>query len=199
MARTPDPTVRVSLIEAAAELLAREGIDALSIRRVATTVGTSTMAVYTHFGSKDVLVQEVVQEGFGRLHAELTTVPTSTDPAADLVGIAQAYRRNALANPHLYRVMFGLNPLALTDPAEARATEEAGSAVGLDAFGTLVAAVARCVDHGVLAGEPGHLALQVWATAHGAVALELAGFLGDDAEAVFAAATAATFAGLPRP
>ncbi len=194
MARTSDPSVRVALIEAAAQLLASEGLPALSIRRVATTVGCSTMAVYTHFGSKEDLVQEIVREGFARLHAELSAVDHTSDPVADLVNLGDAYRRNALANSHLYRVMFDLNPLALTDPA---AHADPGG-LGLDAFGALVDAVARCVDAGVMAGDPSRLALLVWSAVHGAVSLELAGFLGDDGATNYAGATAAMFAGLTR-
>lgn len=199
MARSADPAVRVALIEAAAQLLATEGLDALSIRKVATAVGASTMAVYTHFGAKDELVAAVVEEAFARLHAELRSVPVTDDPLTDLVGQAVAYRRNALGNAHLYRVMFDLNPLALTDPADHPDTDR--GTVGLDAFDALVDGVARCVEAGLVRGEPAHLARQVWATAHGAVSLELAGFLGPPAtaEATFLAATAATFGGLPRP
>ncbi len=201
MARTPDPAVRVALIEAAARLLSTDGLHALSIRKVAAEVGSSTMAVYTHFGAKDDLVAAVVQEAFARLHAELEAVPVTDDPAADLGAIAAAYRRNARANAHLYRVMFGLNPMALTDPA---AELRAGGpphpfAVGLEAFGALVAGVARCVDAGLVVGDPGELALQVWATAHGAVSLELTGFLGPDGGPTYDAAVAATYRGLPRP
>jgi len=197
MARTPDPSVRVALIEAAARLLADGGIDALSIRRVAAEVGTSTMAVYTHFGSKDDLVAEVVKEAFARLHAELASVPPTEDPAADLVAAGVAYRRNALANAPLYRVMFGLNPLALTDPAGHQGPSDA--AIGLDAFAALVHAVRRCTDHGVLVGDPAPLALGFWAAAHGAVSLELAGFLGADGQTTFDVATGAVFgAALPR-
>ncbi len=191
--------MRRALIERAAELLADGGLAALSIRRLAADVGSSTMAVYTHFGGKDELVAAVVREAFDRLHAELTSVPRTDDPLADLVGTGTAYRRNALANADLYRVMFGLNPLALTDPG----VEPPGRSqldVGLDAFGALVDAVARCVDAGLVEGDPARLALAVWATAHGAVSLELAGFLAPaDAAATFDLAVAATFVGLGRP
>lgn len=192
MARSPDPAVRLALIEAAAELMADEGLAALSLRRVAAAVGTSTMAVYTHFGSKEDLIHEVVREAFTRLHAELIAVARTDDPVADLVATGDAYRRNALTNAHLYRVMFSVNPLALTNPA----ASDVPPGIGLDAFGDMVSAITRCIDAGVLAGEPRHLALQIWATAHGAVSLELAGFLGTAGRETYEAAVAATFLGL---
>lgn len=197
MARSPDPAVRVALIEASARLLATDGLAALSIRRVATEVGTSTMAVYTHFGGKDELVQEVVREAFDRLDAELRSVGRTDDPVTDLVRTGQAYRRNALANAHLYRVMFGLNPLGQTDPATMSGLEDDATR-GLDAYQALVDAVARCVDAGAVDGDPRHLALQVWAMAHGVVSLELAGFLGDHGADTFDATARSLFLGLGR-
>ena len=48
--RTADPALRVTLIETAARLIAEHGTDALTLRRLASEVGASTMAIYTHFG-----------------------------------------------------------------------------------------------------------------------------------------------------
>lgn len=198
MARTADPAVRTALIEAAAQRLAVGGLDALSLRQVAADAGTSTQAVYTHFGSKDDLVRAVVVEAFARLSAEVRSVPVTDDPLADLAAVSTAYRRNALANAHLYRVMFELNPLALTDPAHHRAADAPPERLeeGLDAFWAMVEHAERCVATGLLHGEPSELGLLMWATAHGVVMLELAGFLGRNAEAVYDAATTATFTGL---
>ena len=201
MPRIADPAVRAALIEAAAERLATEGLDALSLRKVAADVGSSTQAVYTHFGSKEDLVRAVVEEAFARLHHEIAGVPQTDDPVADLAGVALAYRRNALANAHLYRVMFGLNPLALTDPAAHLADADPDHPdTGIEAFGAMVAQAARCVDAGLLRGDPALVALCMWSTAHGVVSLELAGFLGTEAaaEGVFGRATRATFVGLLR-
>jgi len=200
MARTADPAVRTALIEEAAALLATGGIGALSTRRLTAAVDASTTAVYTHFGGKDELVRAVVREAFARLEADLSAVDRTLDPLADLAAVGAAYRHNALANAHLYRVMFGLNPLALYDPAVARsqsadADGPGGSdddlAVALAGFEVVVAAVARCVDAGVVRGDALNLATQLWAAAHGAVSLELAGFLADRGGETFDAATAA--------
>lgn len=198
MARTADPAVRTALIEAAARRLSTGGVEALSLRQVAADAATSTQAVYTHFGSKDDLVRAVVIEAFARLSAELRSVPTTDDPLADLTGIAEAYRRNALANAHLYRVMFGINPLRLTDPGLHERTGDPADRFeeGLDAFWAMAEVADRCVAANVLSGEPAHLAVQLWATAHGVVSLELAGFLGPEGADVFADATRATFRGL---
>ena len=72
--RSADPAIRTALLDAAARILAADGPSALSTRRLATEVGASTMAVYTHFGSMDQVRQAVRQDGFARLAAELDAV-----------------------------------------------------------------------------------------------------------------------------
>lgn len=173
--RTPDPEVRRSLIEAAARLLADEGPAALSTRRLAATVGTSTMAVYTHFGGLPELVRAVVREGFARLAAHLAEVPATDDPLHDLAALGAAYRANALDNPQLYAVMFGsasLGGYRLHDDE----LEE-----GRDTFDVLVAATQRAIDAGMLRpGDAEAIAAQLWSATHGFVMLELAGYLSAD-------------------
>ena len=61
--------LRPALIEAAARLIATEGASGLTLRRVADAVGTSTMAIYTHFGGMPELRRAVRREGFARLAA----------------------------------------------------------------------------------------------------------------------------------
>lgn len=198
MARPADPAVRAALLEAAAARLAAGGADAVSVRAVATDVGTSTQAVYTYFGSKDVLLRAIVVEAFERLDTRLREVPRTDDPVADLLAVGLAYRANALANANLYRVMFDRNPLALTSPVDHPALD-GDLDIGLDAFLALVEAVRRCTEAGLLVGDPDAIALQIWSVAHGTVSLELAGFLDGDGEAVFASAGLNLIAGLRPP
>ena len=162
--------VRRRLLEAAALLLAEDGPDALTARRLAAAAETSTMAVYTHFGGMPALVKEIVAEGFTRLDAHQAGVPHTDDPIADLRSVAMAYRRNALENPHLYAVMFGATSLKgfqLTD---------ADMEIGLSSFAILVGFVDRAIESGQLRkDDPARVAAQVWTALHGYVMLELAG------------------------
>src|SRR2546421_11324175 len=97
--------LRPALIEAAARLIATEGSSGLTLRRVADAVGTSTMAIYTHFGGMPELRHAVRREGFSRLAAQMSLAEQSGDTVADLCILGLAYYRNATANPDLYRVM----------------------------------------------------------------------------------------------
>src|SRR5271163_1790531 len=99
-------SVRDEMLHAAVGLLDEHGPDALQTRKVAGEAGTSTMAVYTHFGGMRALIAAVADEGFRQFDAALT-VPLTNDPVADLFVIGAAYRRYAIERPHMYRLMFG--------------------------------------------------------------------------------------------
>ncbi len=171
--RRADPSVAVAISEAAARLLAEEGPSALTTRRLAAEVGASTTAVYTHFGSKEEIVRSICAEGFRRLARRLARVRHTEDPVADCANLGWAYRRNALANPHLYAAMFGGGMPEFTATAEDRGN-------GMPTLQVLVAAVARCQEAARFDGhDPWPKALTLWTAAHGVVALELHGFFGD--------------------
>lgn len=162
--------VRRRLLESAAMLLDEAGPDALTARRLARATGTSTMAVYTHFGGMPALVKEIVVEGFKRLAEHVSDPPQTSDPIDDLLQMAFHYRANALENPHLYSVMFGATSLG----GYSLAPEE--RAVGLYTFVVLSEAVDRAMALGALRRDnPALVAQQLWAAMHGYVMLELAG------------------------
>lgn len=104
-------TMPRKLIEASARLVAAGGGSALTARRLAAAAGTSTMAVYTHFGSMEALVRAVVAEGFASMAAAFAAVPESSDPVADIGHQTATYVRYARENRDLYAVMFGIAPL----------------------------------------------------------------------------------------
>jgi AcrR family transcriptional regulator len=175
--RTPEPQVRERLVEAAATLLADEGPAALSTRRLANEVGTSTMAVYTHFGGLPQLVRAVVNEGFARLAEHMDAVPQTDDPLTDVYELGVAYRANAHDNPHLYVVMFGSASLGGYRLAKEELAE------GRYTFDLLVAATQRVMDAGIWKrDDPEAVAGQLWCSLHGFVMLEFAGFFAGKSE-----------------
>ena len=182
--RQPDPRVRLQLVEAAAHLLDAHGPDAVTARGLATEVGASTQVVYTHFAGMDDVVAEVWREGFRRFGAALDEPAVTADPVADFMTQGWGYRRFALRNPHLYRVMFGDGLVALQRGREDDLEVAGGT------FLSLLTRIERCRDAGrwhvddvFTAGEV------IWATSHGHMSLELAGYyvgVGRDPEATFA-------------
>jgi AcrR family transcriptional regulator len=186
--------VRRRLLESAALLLDEEGPDALTARRLAATAGTSTMAVYTHFGGMPALVKEIVVEGFKRLADHVMNPPQTDDPVADLVQMAFNYRANARENPHLYSVMFGATSLGGYSLAPAE------RAVGYYTFVVLSEGVARAMELGALRQDnPDLVAQQLWTAMHGYVMLDLAGLhltSKDPEEEVFRPLIVSLLAGL---
>src|SRR3954453_23743329 len=154
--RTDRPQQRAALIAAAARLIATEGLGALTLRRVADEVGTSTMAVYTHFGGMPELRRAVRREGFAKLAARAARVGESDDPVADVAMLGLEYYDHAISDPHLYRVMYMEQPL-----------DEDDAQTGWDTFGTLQAAMRRCIEAGRFApADAEDLAREIWALTH---------------------------------
>ena len=166
-----DDTLRVRLVEAAARLLTDEGPSAVTTRRVAAAVGTSTTAIYSLIGSKEELVRAMHREGFQRLADHLATVDVTDDPLEDLGRLGQAYHAMAVESPHLYAVMFG-GVLGDFVP------DDADLALARGTLDVLVDAVRRAVDAGELDGDPTDLALELWSMNHGITSLGLTGMLG---------------------
>jgi len=162
------------LLDRAGELLSNEGPGALSLRRIAADVGTSTTAVYSLFGGKPALVRELYLTAFQRFSDTLNSVPVTDEPAEDLVQLGLAYRRAALADPHLYSIMFSIASPGF-EPDE-QATQRA-----MATLAPLCDVVERGVLKGLFVSAARHrAAVAAWALVHGLVSLELNGTLPDD-------------------
>ncbi|WP_344252698.1 TetR/AcrR family transcriptional regulator [Actinoplanes campanulatus] len=176
--------LRAKLLDIAARLLAEEGPQAITARRVADEAGISTMPVYTYFGGMSGLVREVVYEGFARMQHHFTLVRRTDDPVSDMALLGRAYRRNALANPHLYATMFGGSSLAGLQ------LSEEDRQYGRYTLAGVVECAGRCIAAGRFREADEYLiAHQMWSATHGLVNLELGGYLVApyDAEVCFEA------------
>jgi AcrR family transcriptional regulator len=187
-------SVRDEMLHAAVALLDEQGPDALQTRKVAGAAGTSTMAVYTHFGGMRGLIAAVAEEGLRQFDAALA-VPETDDPVADLFALQAAYRRYAIERPHMYRLMFGSTSAhGINAPAGNMLTLTVAEVErDIPSFAHLVRVVQRSVSGGrITVGSTADdaviiaTAAQFWALVHGFVMLELGGFYGDDGAAVAA-------------
>lgn len=172
--------LRLGILDAAGRLLAEEGPQALSMRRVAREVNASTQVLYTMFGGKDGLAEELFVEGFERLTGAHGARPRSEDPLRHLYDRAEAYFENALANPNYYRVMF-FDAIPGFRPSEETLARTWGT------FDALTEAVRACARAGLFAREvekePREAALSLWSAAHGVASLRIVGHLPDAEEA----------------
>ncbi|HET6288252.1 MAG TPA: TetR/AcrR family transcriptional regulator [Amycolatopsis sp.] len=169
--RTHDESLRLKLLDRAGELISADGPKALSLRKLAADVGTSTTAVYSLFGGKTDLVGALFAEGFRRFGVRMSRVTLSGDPVEDLVRLGVAYRESALADPHLYAIMFtksvpGFEPANETSE-QARAT-----------MAPLEETIRKAIADGVFADLPPEVVtVACWGFVHGLVSLELNGNL----------------------
>jgi AcrR family transcriptional regulator len=99
-----DDGTAAALLAAAERTVQRHGLDALSVRRVAAAVGTTTRAVYSLFGSKDGLVVALGAHSFDVLRTALEALPTTNDPTSDLVEAGLTFRAFALEHPSLFAI-----------------------------------------------------------------------------------------------
>jgi AcrR family transcriptional regulator len=174
-----DDTTRLALLEAAEQIVESEGPEVLSVRRVADTIGVSTRAVYSTFGSKSGLLDALSQRAYELLAAAITELPVTDDPAGDLVEAAlRVFRPMAIGHPSLFRLAF----LRVVPDLEIGAGTRAAAA---NAFGLLCGRFTRLETRGLLSGRsPRSCAAVFNALCEGMATTELriAGLLGSDSE-----------------
>ncbi len=106
--RRRDPISREAIVAAAIRLLDAEGLDALSMRRIADELGTGAASLYWHVGSKDGLLDLVFDKVIGEV-----TIP---DPVPgrwreQLKDVARAQRAVSLRHPYVVRISIGRIPM----------------------------------------------------------------------------------------
>jgi Transcriptional regulator len=175
-----DKALQARLLDRARATLSAGGLAGLSLRTLAVDCGTSTTAVYSLFGGKPGLLTALFDDAFRRLGEHLAAVARSEDTLDDLVRLGLAYRRSALADPHVFDMMFGGGTVL---PAAAEARTVTGTALG-----PLREFVERAVEDKALRPDldPTAASLTLWATVHGWVALQLRGFLPPGVDGLFA-------------
>jgi len=103
--RVHDEATGAALLEAAEKIAETEGLQALTVRRVAEKTGTTTRAVYTSLGSKQALLSGLGVRAFDMLGAMVDRLPLTSDPAADLVAAGTlGFRPFALDHPALFQI-----------------------------------------------------------------------------------------------
>lgn len=101
--------LRASLLKEAEEMVKEQGIEALSLRKLATRVGVSRTAPYHHFNNKNELICAIAERGFLLLDDKIRTSFKDKNKSAQdkLTTYVQGYVRFASDNPELYELMFG--------------------------------------------------------------------------------------------
>lgn len=163
------PGTRDALIDAAAELLDRGGVEAVTLREVGRLVGVSHNAPYKHFSSKEALLAAIAARELSRLSAaRAAAAEENASPEAALRASMHDYVAWALTYPARFKLVFGRWTI---DSPELTAAAHA-------AHDALIDIVATAQRAGALPpGDPVRLASLLRALAHGAADLASAGHL----------------------
>ncbi len=160
-----------ALIKSGVEILSKEGIEGLTLRKVAQRAGVSHNAPYSHFSDKQSLIAAISTEGFKRLYTELDAAASfyPNDPKRQLQEAAWAYIQFAMNNTDTFKIMFSA---VLQNEKEYPSFVE----ISRKTFELVVDIVRRCQNAGVLSeGSSEVLAVSVWGQVHGITSLILEG------------------------
>lgn len=160
-----------ALIQAGVEILSKEGVGGLSLRKVAQRAGVSHNAPYSHFPDKQALIAAISTEGFKKLYDEIDAAVSSypNDPLRQLQEIAWSYVQFAMNNKDTFKIMFsGILEKEKNYPAFVKISHQA--------FRRVVDVVQACQEIGILrVASPEMMAVSVWAQVHGITSLMLEG------------------------
>jgi AcrR family transcriptional regulator len=160
-----------ALIKAGVEILAREGLSGLSLRKVAKLAGVSHAAPYAHFADKQALIAAISTEGFKQLYAQIESVRAAQEdnPSGLLTETAWATIQFALIEPDRFKLMFS----SVLDKEKDYPDFVESSQQN---FRQLVEIVEHCQNTAILKAGPADLvAVSVWGVVHGLIMLVLEG------------------------
>ncbi len=158
--------LRDQIVEAAlAAVSAGGGRDSITLRSLARDIGIATTSIYAHFETMDEILKAAADRAFGELTMVLRQASAADlAPVARLAALVGAYAAFGLAQPAIYRLLFGTPLLATGRPIDGTS--------GGEAFGELSAAVAACIDAGLSRQtDAQQAATLLWVALHGYVAL----------------------------
>jgi AcrR family transcriptional regulator len=155
--------LRATLLTVATEMIAEEGVEALTMRGLSRRIGVSRTAPYRHFDDKSALLAAIAEEGFNQLTQGIQ--PEDTDSGGNILSIFEkmwvGYVHFAIKNPTLYSLMFGKQIFNWQHyPGLLKA--------GAESFNQVVELVRIGQQTGkIKSGDPRKLAYVAWSMAHG--------------------------------
>lgn len=164
---------RQLILNAARELFAAEGIEAVSMRQIAKRIEYTPTTIYHHFRDKQALLTELCHDDFRALAGAFVRIGHIADPLARLQAIGMAYVDFSIAFPSHYRFMFMTRHVHLEDPDEVTWRKNPEE----DAYFFLRQTVEEALYRGQLREElrdADQVAQMVWGAVHGVIALHIA-------------------------
>jgi AcrR family transcriptional regulator len=169
--------LRQRIVDTARDLFARDGYEAVSMRRIADAIEYSPTAIYLYFPDKSALFREICKQDFHSLAATFQRIGRIEDPVERIRQIGLAYVRFGVKNPNHYRLMF-MTKIDIQPAPEDLAHKGDPTR---DGYSFLKQAVQEAIDGGAFRDglDDAELVTQtLWAAVHGVTSLEVT--MGDD-------------------
>jgi len=178
---------RSSIVNAARELLVAEGLEAVSLRRIASHLGVTAPALYAYVTDKLDLLRAIATLEVEALLAEIDALGRE-DPIDQLRSLALVYGEFARANIEVFRAVFLTRPELMAQPIDG------APPLASRIFDRVRNLVADACEAGILDPEDSAMAaLAFWSAVHGAVVMLVSGpRLHPDDEASLVRITAET-------
>ncbi|MEV6554413.1 TetR/AcrR family transcriptional regulator C-terminal domain-containing protein [Nocardia sp. NPDC051756] len=120
--RGESPVTRAAVLDAALEIIDGDGVDGLSMRRLADAVGRDPMVIYRHVPNKAAVLDGVAEIVF----AQLSVDATDSDWQHQLRVVARDFRGLALTHPKVVPLLvtrplatpLGMRPTSVVRPLE---------------------------------------------------------------------------------
>ncbi len=159
--------LREQILEAGERLLIETGNEeAVTIRAVAEAVGVTPPSVYLHFADKDELLFAICERHFAQLDRVTEEAAAGADDLLESLALrGRAYIRFGIEHPEQYRILFMRRPSHTPESFQVDRLRDAA------AFGHLVEHVSKCIQSGLIDGEPLLVSLGLWAVVHGLTSL----------------------------
>jgi AcrR family transcriptional regulator len=161
-----DQATEERIAETALKLLESGGEEGVSMRRVATAVGITPMAIYHHFADRKTLLNFVVDREFTKYSESLQATPRRGTYESQILTCMDAYIDYAFAHPRIFDYVFAEpRPGARRFPEDFRARHS-------PTLNPVADLLQKAMEAGYLKQDDvWELAMELWAHTHGYVAL----------------------------
>ena len=107
---TPARTSLEEIVSTGREIVESEGVDGLTMQKLAATVGVRAPSLYKHLDGRPELMKLIIESVVADLGQALESAVGGEDPSRDLAELARAFREFAHSQPESYRLIFAPMP-----------------------------------------------------------------------------------------